>query len=148
MEARSRSGLMGHRNPVNSVTFSPDGRLLASGSDDQSVRLWEVGSGKHLRRFIILKLVIGFKGISMKELACLYRIIKYERLQIVQGLRFEAKIHVEIMLMVVINYSTVLDEEVADKPPGFGDCLLACAKEFSSDKITKRLNKMNMTKYL
>jgi WD40 repeat protein len=30
---------------VNSVTFSPDGALLASGSRDQKVRLWRVEDG-------------------------------------------------------------------------------------------------------
>ncbi|MGH7495062.1 MAG: WD40 repeat domain-containing protein, partial [bacterium] len=34
---------------VWSVQFSPDGEKLASGSYDQSVRLWEVKSGKLLR---------------------------------------------------------------------------------------------------
>ncbi len=33
-------------NRVLSIAFSPDGALLASGGDDQFVRLWEVGTGQ------------------------------------------------------------------------------------------------------
>lgn len=41
----------GHSDAVTSVAFSPDGRLILSGSQDCTARLWETASGKELRRF-------------------------------------------------------------------------------------------------
>jgi len=39
----------GHSEQVNAAQFSPDGTLIASGSDDCSVRLWEADSGELIR---------------------------------------------------------------------------------------------------
>ena len=40
--------LTGHSAPVNSVTFSPDGKTLASGCGHGVLKLWEVESGRCL----------------------------------------------------------------------------------------------------
>jgi len=42
---------LGHAGKVKSVTFSPDGRYALSGSEDHTIKLWEVSTGKEIRTF-------------------------------------------------------------------------------------------------
>jgi WD40 repeat protein len=43
--------LKGHRNDVDAVAFSPDGKRLASGGRDAVLKLWDVDAGTQVREF-------------------------------------------------------------------------------------------------
>ncbi len=41
---------LNHNGPVRALAFSPDGRLLATGSDDHAARLWDTATGREVSR--------------------------------------------------------------------------------------------------
>src|SRR5262249_45090365 len=57
-----RATLRGHRGPVWSVAFAPDGRTLATGSDDTTLRLWAPATG-------LGKGVLSGKGSPVRSVA-------------------------------------------------------------------------------
>jgi len=40
---------VGHADTVNSLAFSPDGRLLATASSDLTIKIWIVATGQELQ---------------------------------------------------------------------------------------------------
>ena len=50
-EKKMQFALTGHKNWVKSAVFSPDARLIASGSEDHSVILWDVETKKNLKKY-------------------------------------------------------------------------------------------------
>ncbi|QDU80468.1 WD domain, G-beta repeat [Polystyrenella longa] len=63
----------GHQQAINSVAFSPDGMLIASGSDDKTVRVWDVKTGMSIwtaSPFGTRVLKVLFSPDGKKLLAC------------------------------------------------------------------------------
>ena len=42
--------VLSHSDSVTSLSFSPDGKLLASGSDDKTIIIWDINSGSLLKK--------------------------------------------------------------------------------------------------
>ena len=45
-EPKLRETLKGHTGGAYSVAYSPDGKTLASGCGDKTIKLWDVATGK------------------------------------------------------------------------------------------------------
>ncbi|CAD8167766.1 unnamed protein product [Paramecium pentaurelia] len=48
-KGQQKAKLDGHSNQVRSVCLSPDGKILASGSQDNSIRLWDLKTGQEIQ---------------------------------------------------------------------------------------------------
>ena len=55
----------GHTDEVNSVIFSTDGKLLVSGSDDTTVKLWDTQTGGVIKTFVGHTLLVRSVSISV-----------------------------------------------------------------------------------
>jgi WD40 repeat protein len=44
--------LHGHQGNVNSIAFSPDYRMLVSGSDDYTVEVWDLQKNLAIRKYL------------------------------------------------------------------------------------------------
>ena len=54
---------LGHSGNVLSVAFSPDGKYLATGSWDKTLKLWEVSTGREIRTFR-LEQFVGYHSVK------------------------------------------------------------------------------------
>ncbi|MDB9467075.1 TIR domain-containing protein, partial [Dolichospermum circinale CS-539/09] len=48
-DTSEKNRLLGHSGTIFSVSFSPDGKTLASGGDDKTIKLWNLDTGKEIR---------------------------------------------------------------------------------------------------
>ena len=61
IHTRSLKHLKGHKRYVTTLAFTPDGKVLVSGSMDKTVKLWDVAEGREPRTFTYTLGVEGFR---------------------------------------------------------------------------------------
>jgi WD40 repeat protein len=81
---RPRLMLRGHTNTVETVRFSPDGRRLASGGIDETVKVWDVAAGVCIQTLrsegpYAGMNIAGVTGISAAQVAMLKALGAVER---------------------------------------------------------------------
>jgi len=54
----------GHRDGVFCLAISPDGKLVASGSSDRSIKLWNIADGSVVREFVHPASKAGTSGVA------------------------------------------------------------------------------------
>jgi WD40 repeat protein len=54
--------MQGHTHRVRSLSFSPDGQTLASGSEDETIRLWRVNTSEC---FMTLRSARPYEGMNI-----------------------------------------------------------------------------------
>jgi WD40 repeat protein len=66
----------GHEGPVISLDFSPDGRLIISGSYDNTVRIWDTESKQHetlsITAQVDVRVIVTFHRVWHPNAHCVY----------------------------------------------------------------------------
>lgn len=80
--------LKGHTDNVNALAFTPEGQILASGSDDGTIRLWETSTGTEILKLESGKtraLVFSTDGKTLASVSSSIKIYKIQLWDIATG---------------------------------------------------------------